>query len=164
MRTLTTLFVLLLVTSTSNADIISIMYYEDEETVPLNYLGINISITDDHLKLRGVSDSEAPTFGANLYHRDMTGYWIDENDFYFEFRPRWHRWDWSVDGQGIATPEGISMTSTNAGLTRSRSIENPDRVNAVRFVPEPSGLTLLALGGLFLAGTRRRNAGAWRGN
>ncbi len=158
MRTLTTLFVLLLVTSSANAEIIELTYWEENRPHPLT---LKISDTVNGLKLMSLQNPETPfSFGHNPRYRGMAGYWNDESDYYFEFRPVWHRHSWEASGVGIATPDLLTLQS---GQVR-REILNPSRVEAVRYVPEPSSLTLLALGGLLLAGTRRRNAGAWRGN
>ena len=62
-----------------------------------------------------------------------------------------------------ATPESIRTNLHPQGIGWGGAYQEGPAIVTFE-VPEPSGLTLLALGGLLLAGTRRRNAGGWRGN
>ena len=150
MRTLITLFVLLLVPSSSNAEIISLAYWHEHDRYAYT---LSISDTSNGLKLMRLGDQETPfSFNANPRHRDVEGYWNNESDFYFRFRPVWHRHNWDTEGLGIATPELLLLQ--NNGVYGGRP--TPSRVAAGRFVPEPSGLILVALGAVLMPVRVRR--------
>ena len=149
MRTLTAIILLAIATNTSQAEIIEISYWKEGNPYPIE---LKISDTENGLKLMYLRNQETPfSFSSNYRHRSMVGHWNGPDDFYFRFRPRWHEYDWETPALGIATPTFLEMTSQR----QSRGF-TPSRVEAKRYVPEPSGLILVALGAVLMTVRVRR--------
>ena len=162
MRTLIALIVVTLAT-TANADIIEFDYTDYSQSPAFLKVLKLARIADGRTLTYQWLDGDLPGFELACDNREVMGHYHNETDFDLIFPATWHRWGcWpSFTGYGRATPDGLVFEITaEDGRTRSRTHPRPPKVST--YVPEPSSLALLAIGGLFITGRvrKRPNHGA----
>lgn len=156
MRALISLSVLILA-GTAQADVIRVEYDTERETHPPHFANLEIyRVADGRFFVKSLEQYTVLGFGT-CSDRSAEGYYNDATDFEFVFPARWHRWNCSPDliGSGTATPESLLFEAiASDGRRQGSGYRAPAKVST--YVPEPSGLALLAIGGLIITGRFRR--------
>ena len=154
-----TLIALIVVTSatTANADIIEFDYTDYTKSPAFLKVLKLARIADGRTLTYQWLDGDFSLFHLDCDEREVTGYFNDETDFDLVFGATWWEWGcWPLqeEGYGRATPDGLTFEIESAGRTRSWTYLGPPKVST--YVPEPSSLALLAIGGLFITGRMRK--------